>query len=80
MKFCSGDDDPTDVSQPGMLPFLSRRAEIVRLVFQMYRQIGNAVPVPLSEALARELRRTLLRSELDNNTRSSPGSSQRMSE
>ncbi|KAG8977915.1 hypothetical protein FRC05_000443 [Tulasnella sp. 425] len=58
MKFCSGDDDPTD----------------------MYRQIGNAVPVPLSEALARELRRTLLQSQLDNNARSSPGSSQRMSE
>lgn len=49
-------------------------------VFQMYRQIGNAVPVPLSEALARELRRTLLQSQLDNNARSSPGSSQRMSE
>ncbi|KIO24073.1 hypothetical protein M407DRAFT_26509 [Tulasnella calospora MUT 4182] len=58
MKFCSGDDDPTD----------------------MYRQIGNAVPVPLSEALARELRRTLLQSELDNKTRSSPASSHRMSE
>ncbi|KAG9035301.1 hypothetical protein FRB95_011596 [Tulasnella sp. JGI-2019a] len=31
----------------------------------MHRQIGNAVPVPLSEALARELRRSILFPDMD---------------